>query len=480
MALHDHTVYHCAAQKLLTTIQSFPGEMATTPEGKAWVIKALHPSDPLTVVRGLPDESSSSTVVLQYHNVFRLSAPSTQTSGTWGFDLTAIPDMIAQACWRRYDSDGIPNGVGNFLNAGLTPPGVGAPSYVQLLAQFNTMGVEAHRLLAYGITAYQDGPALADQGTLTACQYEVSRRKFYVNSSEPVLTTDPLAHMRIACYQETDLGSYETSQMLPTSYFGESKQGCYLPLRLTRTSQNWTTPACLEKFLPIGTTSVGGVGDDLRIGHAPPPAGMPYPALGGAWVVDSSGGIAGDRVYHPLNGIWGAICARNLSYQTSFAFYFRVLVEVRVQPGSLLCSQQQMSPPYDPVALASYFRISRELKDAYPADFNDLGKIWDVIKKAASFVLPAISAVPGPVGMLGKAGTAAMAVGNALSGISRSGGRSRGKRQETTAGPAEIERAKAAIAQRVSAFTGSGRKRGRQPNRTPSKERSKSRPKGNK
>lgn len=41
--------------------------------------------------------------------------------------------------------------------------------------------------------------------------------------------------------------------------------------------------------------------------------------------------------------------------------------------------------------MATYFRISRELKDGYPADYNDLGKILDVIKGAAKFVLPIAS-----------------------------------------------------------------------------------------
>jgi hypothetical protein len=46
------------------------------------------------------------------------------------------------------------------------------------------------------------------------------------------------------------------------------------------------------------------------------------------------------------------------------------------------------------MALDAYYAISRELKDAYPADYNDLGKIWDVIKKAAVNTLPLLRHVP--------------------------------------------------------------------------------------
>lgn len=416
--------------------------MASTQEGRAWVIKALHPSDPLTTVRGLPDETSSSTVVLQYHNVYRISAPATQTTGTWGFDLTVIPSLLVQAAWTRYDAGGIGNGTANFLNQGFAPPGVPAPTYSQLRAQFNSMGVEAHRLLAFGVTGYQDGPALADQGTLTACQYAVSRRKFFFDRNTAAEPTYPyVGHMRLSQFQEGDLANYDKSQQMPNSYFGESKQGVYMPLRLTHTCQKWTTDADMEKYLPVGAPSISGAGEDMIVPSFPGPAGQPYPSLAAAGYNAALGGLSGDVVYPPLNGIWGSISARNISFQTSFAFYFRVLVEVRVQPGSLLAPQQQMSPPYDPLALASYFRINRELKDAYPADFNDLGKIWEVIKKAASFALPIMSAVPGPIGAVGSAG---MGIMKAIDSVSSAAAR-QGKRQGESVSATEKERVKAAL-----------------------------------
>jgi len=130
----------------------------------------------------------------------------------------------------------------------------------------------------------------------------------------------------------------------------------------------------------------------------------PFPSLVRAYVNPAAPGqLFGDAVFRPLNSIWGGMSVRNLSPQTSFAFYVRMTVECRVTPISPLAPQQQMSPAYDPVALASYYRISRELKDAYPADYNDLGKLWDVIKQAAKVALPVLSMVPGPVGMVGTA-----------------------------------------------------------------------------
>lgn len=59
-------------------------------------------------------------------------------------------------------------------------------------------------------------------------------------------------------------------------------------------------------------------------------------------------------------------------------------------PGTTLASFQRTSPVYDAMALAAYFSISRELKDAYPAEYNDLGKILGTIANVAKGVIGTI------------------------------------------------------------------------------------------
>lgn len=172
-----------------------------------------------------------------------------------------------------------------------------------------------------------------------------------------------------------------------------------MPLRLTPSHTHWTTEADFENLLPTGSPESGNA---VPIGTAPQPTTLPYYAI----MPVTEGvppNLLGDIVYKPQNGIWGGISARNLSIQTRYTMYFRIGVEARVHPGTLLCSQQRMSPLYDHVALTAYHRINRELKDAYPVDFNDLGKLWDVIKGAARVVLPVIGGM-GPVGAAVSAG----------------------------------------------------------------------------
>jgi len=365
--------------------------MAGTPDGRAWVVKALHPSDPVSTVHGLPDQSSAPSTVMAYYNVYRVSCPAGETSN-WGFDMTITPDVIHQACMITLNRVGLVQSLTSFLNQSLAPAGVPNPSYTQCLAQWATMGVEAHRLLGFGVTAYQDGPALSNQGTLTAAQWEVHPRKLFATGYN--VTGSPLASYRITQYQANDLALYESSQHMPNAYFGESKDGCYLPLRLSH-FEEYRSAANLELISNSAVT-----GNAIPIPTSSPAGVPPYPGITPANAV--TGSLNGDPVYKPLNSIWGGISARNLSPATSFAFYFRVTVECRLTPTSVLAPQLTMSPAYDPVALASYYRISRELKDAYPADFNDLGKLWEVIKKAAAFAGRTLGNLPGPLGSIAR------------------------------------------------------------------------------
>jgi hypothetical protein len=68
---------------------------------------------------------------------------------------------------------------------------------------------------------------------------------------------------------------------------------------------------------------------------------------------------------------------------------------MQVSPASTLAPQLKLSPPYDKRALDTYFAVARELKDGYPADYNDLGKIWDALSGALKQIGPALSVIPG-------------------------------------------------------------------------------------
>lgn len=413
------------ASKMSQLLSGFPGDLASTPEGKGWVTKALHPADPITDCRGIPDQEACPSVMVNYNLVFRATPPPGATS--WNFDLTVVPDLVAPGFIRVTNETGLMTGQYNFLNQTLTPPGVAAPSYTDLMTTFRGLGIEAHRLAFMGVTAYQDGPALSDQGTLVAAQWHVARKKYYLAPQALAMMPTVEGYRRVVTYQDNDFAYYARSQNLPNAYFGASKGGCYLPLRLSG-NECWRTDADLEMIVAEGGTPSGEKAIVLPL--ALPVGGLPpYPDAKRAWYNPATVALYGDNIYKPLNSVFGGISAVNLSPNTSFAFYVRMGIECRVSPTSTLASQVRMSPTYDPVALAAYARISRELKDAYPSDFNDLGKILNVIKSIARVVLPGIS-------MMGPVGAAVGAGGSALLGLMDSFGPKSSGRGEANPPPA--------------------------------------------
>lgn len=400
------------AQKLSSIISAFTGELAATPGGRAWITKALHPSDPIPCCEGIPTMNSRPSIMLNYNMVF-IVAPTSQI-GSWGFDAAIVPNLFQPLSVRALGPTGIVVTNNSFLNPGLRDPGSAVFDFPTINRIFDGTGIEAHRLTYMGVTAYQDGPALSNQGTLVAAQYPVAREKINIGCPPGALNTG-FSTARGVRFQNSDEPNYETSQTMPNAYFGESKDGCYMPLRLDGNFR-FVTEADKE-FLCAGFTPTNqlplGVGNSYQTPTAAPGGQgsyFPYPACPQAYWPAAGNFLAGVPVFKPLNDTWGSISVRNLNVSTRFAFYVRLGIECMVTPSSVFAPQQKMSIPYDPVAIASYFRINRELKDAYPSDYNDLGKIWDVIKSAAKVALPII-------GGFGPYGAAISGIGNGVMSI---------------------------------------------------------------
>lgn len=177
-----------------------------------------------------------------------------------------------------------------------------------------------------------------------------------------------------------------------------------MPLRLTETSQDWVTRRDLS-LLANGYVGVGptyGPASDLfvpnrEITSGTPPHQWPFPAILPATVNTGNWYFFGEPVYPMAAANWGNIHVRGMAETSSLNMFIRVGVEIQVAPGSLLAPQQRISPKYDPAAIDAYFRIAREMKDAYPVEYNDLGKLWNVIHSIGKAVLPGISMIPHPI-----------------------------------------------------------------------------------
>lgn len=438
--------------KLRALLETKGSLVATNPGGIEWLVKALHPSDPVTTAMGVPDETSFPTVTIAYQTTHKISCPAGVTDN-WDLNIDCVPDHIQPISYTVW-TGGAYNSNGFVLN-----PMLGGVSYSEKFGSWIKLKPVRHRLMYYGVTAVQDASALANQGTVVACQHSVDPDVFNVVGAIAVLppaqktaqkppSAAPL--IPVACSKHCRafplavMPSYDQAMGMPNAMMGPAKEGVYLPLRMTETSQKWQGVQDLS-FVGVNITAGGDYfGDpDYRIwtesvlpdvaGYAPP-----YNSVRSAYTNDS-GLPRGDLIYGPANGQWGYIGFAGLSKDASIALTVRWGLEVQVLPSSILAPYQKSSPEYDPQALAAYFHISRQLKDAYPADYNDLAKLWSVIKSAAHAATPFLAGL-GPYGQVAAAAIPA-AIG-IVDGVSARFSRDKG-------GAAARERAQETVKQAV-------------------------------
>lgn len=363
-----------------------------TANGVDWCVKALHPSDPLTEVRGIPDHTAVPSLLMNYQSTFTLS-PLPGATGTWGFNASLLPhpiDFMAIENFDDFHQSPALSVCDNFLNTQ-----VAGTTHSEKFEAFAGM-VQRWRLAYMSVTCYQDGPDLANQGSIVCAQPPVKPRQVafsYVN------TTSVKSLYPTEFFTAEDMPVFDVLQAEPNAYFGRSKDGAYVPLKLTETCQDWVSESDVvtSGFVASGVPT-GQVTLDSTVNPIPY---YPHYTLEPARIVVAAHipqSAHGERTSPMLNGTFAHICARNLGLSTSFAFFVRCGIEMQVTPSSVLSPQLKLAPPQDPLAIDTYFAIARELKDAYPAEYNDLGLIWDAISPVArkvSKVLKAVPLVPG-------------------------------------------------------------------------------------
>lgn len=373
------------SQTLRTIISQGSPNFGSTPTGADWCVKALHPSDPMTEVRGIPDLSALPSLCMNYQSTYTLQCPA-GVGDTWEFDASLVPHPISFMSLKA--TCGAVTVHEAFLNTQLT-----GDNHGQKYTNFKGLA-QRWRLAYMGVTVIQDGPDLANQGTIVVSQPPVQPRV------RPVAVSYDFAESIPSCTQFTaeDQPDFNRSQAMPNAYFNKSKEGAYVPLKLTETCQDWSSEATeisqcdFEPGYPSTTATQAAV----IIPFNPGTDTYPFYGLQNAYVLSTVGRhLIAEATSNLLSGNWAHISARNLAKTTSYSFFVRCGIEMQVSPSSTLSPQLRLSPQYDPVALTTYFAICRELKDGYPSDYNTTGKLWAVLKQAYSHLSPALSLVPG-------------------------------------------------------------------------------------
>lgn len=338
---------------------------------------------------GVPDQTPSPVTVLNYQQAGTIVNP--VPGGTWECELTFINDPSVFCAVRTQATGGGGTTVYNIHNTALGGTAVAAA------LGFSNAYVERWRMAYGAITVYADGPSLANQGSVVAAQYP-ARHHFCCNPGTyngAGFFYGNAIRYPLCRYQAQDSPGFDSLLSMPNAYSGLAKDGVYMPMKLDSNHALWHDhrDLCFDASLwaTVGANMLAPVD-----AAAPATAGaFPYYSIPAIQVTTGTSTFTGSPHLLPMLDSFGQIAFRNLGPDVNLSLAIRMGVEAMVQPASTYRSFLHLSPVYDPVALGTYFRVARELKDAYPSDYNDLGKLWDVIKSAARAISPFMGLVPG-------------------------------------------------------------------------------------
>lgn len=360
--------------------------VSSTEMGRDWLLKALHPTDPTVSGVSIPDGTALDTVQMEVTTSITLGAgPQVVMTGPWGCQLSLIPTISPLGV---YYTDNVTPSASTAFN-------VRYPAFTSVAydSDFtNLMGkCEALRLCAQSVTIHLDANATSDQGSVVACQQVTKPRLLFPEYGLTGGSIIPVAAWDYTIpFVARDVPSYNTVMSMPRAYQANLREGIYMPLRLSSTCQHWFS---LRE-------SVGDVNfndcPSIKTGSALLPAtnGNAWPHWSGTRSYVGATPPTCTPLCPMLSENVGHIVVKNVDPTSSLVVKLRSCFEFKVQGNSELVPYLQAAADVDSLAVSSYFRILRQLDDAFPASYNLNGTILNLISRAVKTLAPALGAVP--------------------------------------------------------------------------------------
>jgi len=429
-------VKYRTANQMKNIINTFGKELGVTQDGRNWCLKALHPSESVPVV-GIPDRSGQQTAMLNYTSRFEITDPAASAT-SWGVDLSLLPHPIAMLAATFRDNTDTFTQTATFYNPQV---GDGTLTVQQRFTAWRAF-VQRYRLAYASATVELDATALTDSGNVSAAQYPVKkvRHTFQPNERISDLTSaagiyqlgasatagSVATNFSTYCvnsfsYQANDEPDYSTLVNMPRAFVGQAREGVYMPLIIDSVEQKWFGESNMSFYGGVaggegaiyGSTITTVVDDAVIVSGA-------YQTSAAAWPFAKSGAatttsyvrpnsarlilanianpalntvmcMTGDQWVPMCNATVGHMCFKNLNPAAKLVVTVRMGWEIEAQPGTTYSMMLQPSPLHDPVSLDMYYYIRHRMADAYPAEYNDLNKLLQVLIAGARASLPILS-----------------------------------------------------------------------------------------
>lgn len=377
--------------------------LATTPGGKAFTMKALHPSEHTIKSARVPGGNRNS-VAIQADMVVTLPMPDVPDAIV---RVTQSPNIAIPAMVEFLQ----PNYAQTQYVYDLFNPAFGgemkqlpALSFAgEFFGQKIQPNVKEYRITSQSVTVELVAPAVADQGTIISAIYNTPSMTGQYNM--PLDLGDGNVGMSVYpdfCFIETPP---DDSKLIlgTTAFTGKARDGVYQPLKLT--SFKWRNANDPTMYF-----NVNNMCDPSQKYNLTPGDNFYFP-----FVLDGTNADPGSWESRPplpkmCGSSVGITYLKGLSKDASVRVRMRQVVEITALPSTVYAPMLEPALPPDETALKMYFEISAKMKDGYPASYNDLGRLKDIITTIGKQVLPSVepflAAIPG----VGTALTAAKAV----------------------------------------------------------------------
>lgn len=370
-------MHKCIATDLIDHLKIKDLPLATTPGGKDFCLKALHPSDHTVAAARVPGGIRRSTVVTCDY-VFDV----TPLEGAITLHLLPHPIVPVLRMDQANDTKAFARLANPVFNGKLEVASTSSSlSDLRDIIDRFIESVEAYRITSQSITCELIAPALSNQGSVVAAQYTNAPQLVIPASALSASDSGPIGR----AYEFPPL---EERVLLGTvAYAATAKEGCYMPLKLTDLSWKFTNDAALGgNFVP----------DSIEL-----PAEN-VPILGNA-PFNSQGLVP---PYCTTN--FGEVFFRGLAASgVSVRVRARQCLEIIPYPGTQYAPFAVSPLPPDELCLRMYREVAGRMEDAYPAAYNDWGKLRDTVLEIAKKVLPYVDPVLNAVSLVPGVGTAA-------------------------------------------------------------------------